>query len=84
MADQKRNQITLQDRLNSIDYFQAQRFAKLEGDALETVKEGIIRHLRACARMEVNPDGLALKELIDDALSGRGSFAENAEESRVS
>ncbi|HVE59152.1 MAG TPA: hypothetical protein VNB22_20180 [Pyrinomonadaceae bacterium] len=71
-------QMTLQDRILQIDHIQARRFAKLGGAALEIATEGIIRHLRACARMDVNPDASAVREIIDDALNGRRVFAETS------
>ena len=71
-------QLTLQERLIQIDFIQARRFAKLSGAALEIATEGIIRHLRACARMDVNPDASAIREVIDDALQGRRVFAETS------
>ena len=71
-------QMTLQDRILQIDHIQARRFSKLAGDSVEIATEGIIRHLRACARMEVNPDASAVREIIDDALNGRRVFAETS------
>jgi len=71
-------QISLQDRILQIDHIQARRFAKLSGATLEIATEGIIRHLRACARMDVNPDASAVREIIDDALNGRRVFAETS------
>ncbi len=68
--------ITLQDRIAQIDAVQAKRFSRLTGTALQISKEGIIRHLRACARSNANPDASALREIIDDALQGRKIFAE--------
>jgi len=68
--------MTLQDRILQIDHIQARRFSKLAGDSLEIASEGIVRHLRACARMDVNPDASAVREIIDDALNGRRVFAE--------
>lgn len=70
--------ITLQDRILQIDHIQARRFMKLTGATLEIATEGIIRHLRACARMDVNPDASAVREIIDDALNGRRVFAETS------
>jgi hypothetical protein len=70
--------MTLQDRVLQIDHIQARRFSKLTGDALDIAAEGIIRHLRACARMDVNPDASAVREIIDDALNGRRVFAETS------
>lgn len=77
MPTQKK-QITLNDRILQIDFFQAKRFAKLRGASLEIASEGIIRHLRACARMDVNPDASAVREIVDDALNGRRIFAETS------
>jgi hypothetical protein len=71
-------QMTLQDRILQIDHIQARRFSKLNGETLEIATEGIIRHLRACARMDVNPDASAVREIIDDALNGRRVFAETS------
>jgi hypothetical protein len=70
--------MTLQDRILQIDHIQARRYAKLTEDAMEIATQGIIRHLRACARMEVNPDASAVREIIDDALNGRRVFAETS------
>ena len=66
----------LTERLKMIDHIQARRYTKLMGPALEIATEGIIRHLRACDRMDVNPDVAAVREIIDDALNGRRVFAE--------
>ena len=71
-------QMTLQDRILQIDHIQARRFTKLTGDSIEIATQGIIRHLRACARMDVNPDASAVREIIDDALNGRRVFAETS------
>jgi hypothetical protein len=70
--------MTLHDRIMQIDHIQARRFGKLTSDTLEIATEGIIRHLRACARMDVNPDASAVREIIDDALNGRRVFAETS------
>ena len=70
--------MSLQDRILQIDHIQARRFTKLSGETLEIATEGIIRHLRACARMDVNPDASAVREIIDDALNGRRVFAETS------
>ena len=70
--------MTLQDRILQIDHIQARRYSKLSEDAMEIATQGIIRHLRACARMEVNPDASAVREIIDDALNGRRVFAETS------
>ena len=69
--------MTLQDRVLQIDHIQARRFSKLTGDALDIAAEGIIRHLRACARMDVNPDASAVREIIDDAIERQTGFCRN-------
>jgi hypothetical protein len=71
-------QITLQERILQIDHIQARRFAKLSGATMEIATEGIIRHLKACQKMDVNPDASAVREIIDDALNGRRVFAETS------
>ncbi len=68
--------MTLQDRILQIDHTQARRFVKLSGVTLEIASEGIIRHLKACARMDVDPDSSAIREIIDDALNGRRIYTE--------
>ena len=70
--------IVLDERLKRIDHIQARRFSKLNGRPLNIATEGIVRHLRACDRMEVNPDISAVREIIDDALNGRRVFAETS------
>lgn len=70
--------MTIQDRLLQIDHIQARRFSKLSDEAAAIATEGIIRHLRACAKMDVNPDASAVREIIDDALNGRRVFAETS------
>lgn len=71
--------LPLNERLMRIDHIQARRFSKLNGVALEIATEGIIRHLKACDRMDVNPETSAVREIIDDALNGRRVFAETQE-----
>lgn len=66
----------LEERLLAIDHIQARRFSKLTSPARDIAIEGILRHLRACDRMDVNPDVAAVREIIDDALNGRRVFAE--------
>jgi hypothetical protein len=66
-----------------IDHIQARRFSKLTGVAFEIATEGIIRHLKACDRMDVNPETSAVREIIDDALNGRRVFAETQDQSRA-
>ncbi len=74
--------LPLHDRLLRIDHIQARRYSKLTSAALQIASEGIIRHLRACDRMDVNPDTSAVREIIDDALNGRRVFAETANDRR--
>jgi hypothetical protein len=68
----------LNERIVRIDHIQARRYLKLTGTALQIATEGIIRHLRACDKMDVNPDASAVREIIDDALNGRRVFAETS------
>jgi hypothetical protein len=75
--------LPLHERLMRIDHIQARRFSKLNGVALEIATEGIVRHLKACDRMDVNPETSAVREIIDDALNGRRVFAETKEHFRA-
>ena len=75
--------LPLNERILRIDHIQARRFSKLGGTALDIATEGILRHLRACDRMDVNPDTSAVREIIDDALNGRRVFAETADDRRA-
>lgn len=68
--------LPLVERLKNIDHIQARRYSKLTGAPVDIATEGILRHLRACDRMDVNPDVAAVREIIDDALNGRRVFAE--------
>ena len=71
--------LPLDERLLRIDHIQARRYSKLTGVAMGIATEGIVRHLRACDRMDVNPDTSAVREIIDDALNGRRVVAESTE-----
>jgi hypothetical protein len=75
--------LPLDERLLRIDHIQARRYSKLAGVAEQIATEGILRHLRACDRMDVNPDTSAVREIIDDALNGRRVFAETSEHPRA-
>ncbi|MCU1263855.1 MAG: hypothetical protein JWM21_173 [Acidobacteria bacterium] len=75
--------LPLDERLLRIDHIQARRYSKLTGVAQQIANEGIVRHLRACDRMDVNPDTSAVREIIDDAINGRRVFAESAERPRA-
>ncbi len=75
--------LPLDERLLRIDHIQARRYSKLTGVAEQIATEGIVRHLRACDRMDVNPDTSAVREIIDDAINGRRVFAESTERSRA-
>lgn len=72
--------LPIDERILRIDHIQARRYSKLGGVTLEIATQGILRHLRACDRMDVNPDTSAVREIIDDALNGRRDFAETAEQ----
>jgi hypothetical protein len=74
--------LPLDERILRIDHIQARRFSKLNGTALDIATEGILRHLRACDRMDVNPDISAVREIIDDALNGRRVYAETSDDRR--
>lgn len=78
MTNRTGNQITLGERIYQIDPVQGKRFARLEGDAREIAVEGIIRHLKACLKLDVQPDYSAIREIIDDALTGKKIFADAA------
>lgn len=75
--------LPLEERLMRIDHIQARRYSKLSGATLDIANEGIMRHLRACDRMDVNPDISAVREIIDDALNGRRIYAETANDRRA-
>jgi hypothetical protein len=79
VAIRTNDSLFLEERLKKIDHIQARRFSKLNGGSLVIATEGIIRHLRACDRMDVNPDISAVREIIDDALNGRRVFAETTD-----
>lgn len=80
MTDYQAPTITVTERISQIDLIQARRFARLDEKAQEIAREGITRHLRACARMDVNPDAAAVREIIDDAINGRKIYAENSDD----
>ncbi len=79
----KKDLATVHTRLGRIDHIQARRFSKLSGAAQDIAVEGIMRHLRACDRMDVNPDVAAVREIIDDALNGRRVYAEQVNDVRA-
>jgi hypothetical protein len=64
----------LYERILRIDRIQARRFGQLTGLALEIAVGGIIRHLQACERMEVQPEMTALREIMDDGIGGRSTW----------
>lgn len=70
--------LPLTEQLQLINEIQARRFSHLTGTTLEIATEGIIRHLAACNRTDINPDVSAIREIIDDALNGRRVYAEAA------
>ncbi len=59
--------ITLLERINYVCQIQGNRFSHLKGIQLEIATAGIIRHLVACMKMEINPDSSAIREIIDYA-----------------
>lgn len=75
--------LLLNERIIRIDHIQARRYSKLNGAALEIATQGIVRHLRACDKMDVNPDASAIREIIDDAINGRRVYAETSNDRRA-
>ena len=75
--------LPLDERILRIDHIQAQTLFETERRGSGDCTEGIVRHLRACDRMDVNPDTSAVREIIDDALNGRRVFAETTEQPRA-
>ena len=75
--------LPLDERILRIDHIQARRYSKLGGVTREIATQGILRHLRACDRMDVNPDTSAVREIIDDALNGRRVFAETEHQTQA-
>ena len=57
--------LPLDERILRIDHIQARRYSKLGGVTREIATQGILRHLRACDRMDVNPDTSAVREIIE-------------------
>lgn len=72
--------LTLRERISRVDALQARRFEKLSGVTLNIASEGILRHLKACDRMNVEPDPAAIREIVDDALNGKRVFATTNED----
>ena len=75
--------LPLDERILRIDHIQARRYSKLGGVTREIATQGILRHLRACDRMDVNPDTSAVREIIDDALNGRRVYAETHDQDQT-
>lgn len=84
MNNNETRPLTLKERIFRVDAIQARRFEKLQGVTLEIATEGIIRHLKACDRMDVTPDPSAVREILDDALNGRRVFAVTNEDVLIS
>ena len=76
MNNSEKRPLTLRDRIYQIDPIQLRKFDKLKGVAQQIAAEGIIRHLKACDRMDVRPEPLSLREIMEDATVGRRIFAE--------
>lgn len=79
MTQKNDKKITLEERLKEIDSFQASRFRKQSQAVKEIAAEGIRRHLRHCARMDVLPSPAAVREILDDAQDGRRIYATTSE-----
>lgn len=69
--------MTLTERIATLEPATARKYARLEGVAREIATEGIIRHFNACDRNDVEPDKLAVREIIEDALAGRAVYKED-------
>ena len=67
------------ERLILHDLILARRFNKLHGAALEIAVEGILRHMKACERMDMLFDMGAVREIIEDAVQGRKIYAMEVE-----
>lgn len=80
MNDTRDEQLKRRDEFEKLlcktDLLQARRFCRLEDSAKEIAERGIIRHLKACSKMDVLPDAACLREIIDDAAAGRSVYAE--------
>jgi hypothetical protein len=74
MNDGARPKKSLQEFLITLDVIQARRFSKLKDVHRGMATEGIIRHLRACKKAEMQPDINAVREIIDDAITERNVF----------
>jgi hypothetical protein len=61
----------LAEALLSLDELHARRYWELTGEPRDIATEAIRRYLKACARMEVNPDVAVIKQCIDDAVGAR-------------
>lgn len=68
--------MTLVEFLYIIDPVQAKRFTRLNGSSAKIAAEGIIRHVKACKHLQINPDISAIREIIDDAAFGRQVYME--------
>lgn len=60
--------------LFSLDELHARRYWELTGEPRGIATEAIRRYLRACARMEANPDVAMIRKCIDDAVDARRIF----------
>ena len=67
--------LTLDERIKRLSPKEAKRYSKLTGTPNNIATEGIIRHLAACDRTEIPADYRAVKEIIDDALNGKRTYA---------
>lgn len=79
MKNTNQHPTSLLERIIKIDHLQARRFVKLAPEEREIAAVGIVRHLRACSRMDVTPDPSALREIIDDAGDGRQFYPTSAD-----
>ena len=75
-ADEYNDLTPLERHLLTFTPVQFRRYNRLEGVSRAIATEGILRHLEACARLGVDADVAAVREIIDDALNGRAVYAE--------
>lgn len=69
--------MTLTERIATLEPATARHYARLEGVVRDIATEGITRHFDACDRHGIEPDRLAVREIIEDALNGRAVYKEN-------
>lgn len=69
-------------RVTALCHIQGRRLDQLRGPYRRLADAGIMRHFRACDRLDVPICAAAMREIIDDALQGRQVWDSPAQESR--